>query len=190
MKTSFLLRALSSLWMIIFLSLSDQAEAVFGTIVTPFEFHVQLQQDGKALPEKVIAFHQGNSGAEPFWPWRTHFTSDANGHVPAFDFSQHGAVTVLTKRLRETKLLIALNTKSAGVQFYALEVKVGRLGTSVHCYGNQKNDPDDLVYKRGELTDCGPLRFSAKATATRLDNSPAWRVQLVIDMRHKAFDLL
>jgi hypothetical protein len=173
-----------------FLLIAHQAQAVFGTIVTPFKFEARLVQNGKALPEKVIAFHNGNSGAEPFWPWRTHFTSDASGQIPAFVFSGSGAVTIMTKRLRETKLLMALNTKSQSVRFYALEIKVGRLGTRVHCYTNKANNPDDLVYKRGELSDCGALRFSAQATAITQDRNLGWRVVLVIDAAQEAPDLL
>jgi hypothetical protein len=176
------MKSLALLALLIALLLPLSAYALFGTVVTPFKIDVQVlkQRSGLPLPDYAIALHDGNPGAEPFWPWQHRYRSDIQGRIEPVVFTRIGGGSVFSKRLRETQVLLAINSDS-GVRYFALQINAARK-TRIRCLSNAKNDPGDLVYRRNSVADCAGIKASASSEKVQIDGKPGWHVRVRLDV--------
>jgi hypothetical protein len=112
------------------------ALAFFGTVVTPIEYEVRLLAHGQALSGYGLAMHRADAGAEPYLPWKDRFITDENGGSPQLSYSWMKGASVLTRRIRTGRLLIALRRSDhivspkqiTQIEFRALNLTVRRGG--------------------------------------------------------------
>jgi hypothetical protein len=166
--------------------------ALFGTIVTPFEYRVRLMHGQQPLVGYAVALHRADAGAEPDWPWRHRYLTDSDGRLQPVEFSQSGSVTVLTKRIDKARVLIALRPKSGGVEYRAIDLFVGST-TSVNVLRTSSTELPafkllDYSFntKHQESTDWPAV--SAVVTKAEFGDKPGWKVDLTIDLGLKSSD--
>jgi hypothetical protein len=151
------------------------AHAFFGTIVTPFEYRVRLMQGQQPLVGYAVALHRADAGAEPDWPWKHRYLTDSDGRLQPVEFSQSGSVTVLTKRIDNTRVLIALRQKAGGVEYRAISLSVGT-STSVNVL--RSTSTESPAFKLLDYS------FNAK----HQESTAGWKVDVTIDLGAKSAD--
>ncbi len=168
------------------------AMAFFGTIVTPFEFRVRMMSGDKPLAGYTIALHDGRPGAEPYWPWKNKFKTDKDGYTDKVEFSAHGSVTLLTKRVTEKRILMALGPSNGQAEFRALDIDIGALTTSVKVKQsiNLQDGPFKLISRLNEsdiIKADWPI-VTAVATKANFKEQAGWTVDLVVDLGERYQD--
>jgi hypothetical protein len=185
------------------------ALAFFGTVVTPIEYEVRLLAHGQALSGYGLAMHRADPGAEPYLPWKDRFITDENGGCPRLSYSWMKGASVLTRRIRTGRLLIALRrsdrTKSEAVpsaaeqahgltvspkqitqiDFRALNLTVRRGGKVSVVVEEPNGGVEDVAFQLvtgAQRHIVSWPQVKASAEALDIEGKPGWRIHIDIDL--------